>query len=213
MNIVHSFTITVPCTPRAQPRPRARVVKPKYGGKAFAHIYNPETSAEFKKAMRKHVAPFLRDREPWSQAVRVTITAFFERPEWMRCPAMDALEDLPFLGTPDVDNIEKAVLDALTEAHAWSDDCVVYAGNVEKLYANVGWRDGVEVVVELLELHPDYFRVRSAHLAHLEQQREKKKPGGAALFAGRETRTARAPKGRLSMRDAKAMGLNFEEGP
>lgn len=213
MNLAYSFTVVVGGTPRSQPRPRGRAITPKHGGDPFVHIYNPDTSKQFKKDLREHVTPKIAGRAPWGQAVRVTIVAFFERPKWMRVPALEVLSDLPYLGTPDVDNIEKAVLDALTDARVWSDDCLVFAAPVEKLYAEPGWQDGVHVTVELLELHPDYFRVRAAHLAHLERERLKKNPGGAALFAGRETRTARAPKGRLTSRDARAMGLDIQEQP
>lgn len=211
MNIAHSFTVQVAGTPRSQPRPRGRAIMPKHGGKPFVHVYNPDTSREWKKALISHVTPKIHGRRPWDQAVRVTIVAFFERPAWMRVPALECLTDLPYLGTPDRDNIDKAVLDALTVARVWEDDCLVFSGPTEKYYAEPGYRDGVHVTVELLELHPDYFRVRAAHLAHLEQNRLKKKPSGAALFAGRETRTARTPKGRLTSRDARAMGLDIQE--
>ena len=214
MNVAFSFTITVACTPRAQPRPRATVRPSKHGGRPFAHIYNPDTSKEFKKAVRSHATPMVAGRAPWDQAVRVSTVVFFERPAWMRCPALDRLTDLPHLETPDRDNVDKAVLDALTAAKVWVDDAQVFAGPPEKFYADVGCQAGVEITVELLELHPDYLAVRRRHLGQLAAAKQKRQGGGAGLFQeAKTTSRPRTPRGRLSTQQARAMGLDIQEGP
>lgn len=43
--------LTVPCTPVAQPRIKARVIQPKGGGRAFAHFYTPAKADGFKDAL------------------------------------------------------------------------------------------------------------------------------------------------------------------
>jgi Holliday junction resolvase RusA-like endonuclease len=52
---------------------------------------------------------------------------------------------------PDRDNLDKAVLDALTRCKFWLDDCQVCAGNISKQYTLVGVRPGVYISVWQLE--------------------------------------------------------------
>jgi hypothetical protein len=43
-------------------------------------------------------------------------------------------EIVPHTERPDKDNLEKAVMDALTGIQIWNDDCQVYGGNTEKYW-------------------------------------------------------------------------------
>jgi Holliday junction resolvase RusA-like endonuclease len=43
-------------------------------------------------------------------------------------------ENIPHTERPDKDNLEKAVMDALTGIQIWNDDCQVYGGNTEKYW-------------------------------------------------------------------------------
>lgn len=52
----------------------------------------------------------------------------------------------PHLVRPDKDNLEKLVLDAITQAGTWQDDSLVWAGSTRKVWCAPG-QEGVRVVV------------------------------------------------------------------
>lgn len=51
------------------------------------------------------------------------------------------------VGRPDVDKLARAVLDALTEAGVWKDDCQVVELTGRKVYAGPGVRPGAEIEI------------------------------------------------------------------
>lgn len=179
--------------PRPQPRARTRVVQPR-GKRAFAHIYNPDTNREWKQAMRIAAQRATRetplpmwdrlmpsDMRPWDQAVRVDVEAFFQPPAWMtrwlesRGAALEC--SLPMLERPDRDNLDKVVLDVLTQEGWWADDSHVYIGRVGKWYVRPGFAAGVKIRVQFEELDPEYLAIRRRHAAKLLKT---KKDGKAA---------------------------------
>ena len=120
-----SLTFSVPGEPVPQPRPRVST----RGG--FARAYVPAKHPVH--AYRQSLAAAARDaglsetREP----LNVVIDAVFERPKsHMRKSGVKA--DAPRLPRPDVDNIAKAVLDALQDV--MGDDTNVARLVVEKSY-------------------------------------------------------------------------------
>lgn len=146
--------IAVGCTPRAQPRIKARVVQPK-GRRAFAHFYTPSTADGFKdEVLLRARAHDNFPAEPWEGPIQVDSEFFFERPQYMLARKFP---DGPILHTakPDRDNLDKAVLDALTEAGLWRDDAQVCAGEVRKFYAGRGCQPGVIIVVRRLTTTED----------------------------------------------------------
>jgi Holliday junction resolvase RusA-like endonuclease len=48
---------------------------------------------------------------------------------------------------PDVDNLLKAVMDAMTTAEVWKDDALVYATEAGKWYA--AGKTGAQIIVEI----------------------------------------------------------------
>jgi len=52
----------------------------------------------------------------------------------------------PHLFVPDKDNLEKLVLDAITQAGTWKDDSLVWAGSTRKVWCKPG-QEGVKVVI------------------------------------------------------------------
>lgn len=209
MNVVREISFEVAGTPRPQKRPKGRLIKPKHGGKPFIHIYTPDTAQEFMKAVMGMAAIKNHGHAPWDQACRVTTTAFFKRPEWMRCPTLDALTDLPHIETPDRDNLDKAVLDATTRAKVWTDDCIVFDGAPRKFWADAECQAGVWVQIEFIELPKAYIDLLRQHRKDLEAGRLKRK-GKGGLFPTTTSKACR-PRGRLSTQQARAMGLNFKE--
>lgn len=53
--------------------------------------------------------------------------------------------------TPDVDNLTKAVMDALTTARAWADDAQVAFLTVSKVWCSPGEAPGVLIVLSAME--------------------------------------------------------------
>lgn len=120
--------------PKGQPRGRAV----RRG--AHAGIYDPGTADNWKASVRC-AAKELWDGRPFTGPLRVTITAFFPRPKkhyFTGARAKILRTDAPdyHISKPDRDNLDKAILDALTNAGIWYDDSVVCAGSVTKRYAD-----------------------------------------------------------------------------
>jgi Holliday junction resolvase RusA-like endonuclease len=129
-NIVYS--VFVEGEPTAQPRPR----KGRYG-----NFYNPGTADGWKEAVQ---AAFLADRKPVIQGpVRLRVNFFFYRSTLL------SGEAVPHTAKPDIDNLKKAVMDALTEIQIWKDDSQVYADPGEK-YWTPG-KSGALILVEAEE--------------------------------------------------------------
>jgi Holliday junction resolvase RusA-like endonuclease len=124
-----SLTFSVPGEPVPQPRPRVST----RGG--FARAYVPAKHPVH--AYRQSLAAAARDAglSETGEPLNVAIDAVFERPKsHMRKSGVKA--DAPRLPRPDVDNIAKAVLDALQDV--MGDDTLVARLVVEKSWGTEG---------------------------------------------------------------------------
>lgn len=119
------------------PQPRARITT---RGK-FAHAYTPkkhpihayrELVAKEWKALWVAV-PY----DPFSGPVTVEIVCHFARPISHLLKDGSTKASAPLYPRPDVDNLAKAVLDALTDAGAWGDDSQVVLLTVRKKWSQV----------------------------------------------------------------------------
>ncbi len=131
---------TVPGVPIAQPRPRATLA---HDGKharlhEVTHIKDaagkrkPHPIAQFKASVALAAANAYSG-PPLEQPLRVDILFVFPRTRaqiWKTKP----MPRLPHPKKPDRDNIDKAVLDALTGL-LWIDDCQVFDGRLTKVIA------------------------------------------------------------------------------
>ena len=169
--MITRLELSVACTPVGMPRPRSRVVRTKRG-KYIAHAYYPDAPGRTEKS-RKAFEPFRKaaefkaaimaattreglPAEPWIGPVRVTIEAFFERPQYLlKKSSPEGL--IPHTTTPDRDNVDKAVLDALKEAGLVRDDAQVWAGGVTKWYVAKGCAPGVRIVAEVTGMGEGLF--------------------------------------------------------
>jgi Holliday junction resolvase RusA-like endonuclease len=125
------YSVFAEGTPRAQPRPR----KGRHG-----NFYNPGTADSWKEAVQ---IAFLKGRKPRiTGPVYLTIHFFFHK------AGIHGI--VPHTAKPDKDNLEKAVMDALTAIQAWKDDCQVCAGNTEK-YWTPG-KPGAQIWIETMEV-------------------------------------------------------------
>lgn len=123
----------VPGIPKPQPRPRAFAMRIKGTGKSSARVYNPGTAEAWKNdiaiAAREHIPA-----QPLTGPILCAIDFFLPRPNrLMRKKDPDGA--IRHYGkTMDRDNLDKAVLDALTHLGFWHDDGQVCTGGVRKFY-------------------------------------------------------------------------------
>ncbi len=132
-------------TPKAQPRIKA-YHRP---GMRHAGVYTPDTANDWKTRVaieaRQH-----RPRVPLDCPLIVDLCFLMPRPaKYMR--KKDPIGTFPHTAKPDLDNLDKAVLDVLTDCGMWVDDCQAYCGRREKWYvAKPGYasdRPGVLVTI------------------------------------------------------------------
>ena len=120
-----SLTFSVPGDPVPQPRPRVST----RGG--FARAYVPKSHAVHPYRAAIAAAARAAGLTPTGEPLNVVIDAVFARPKsHLRKSGVKA--DAPVLPRPDVDNIAKAVLDALQDV--MGDDTNVARLVVEKSY-------------------------------------------------------------------------------
>lgn len=134
MNAPIQFFVTG--EPKAQPRPRA--FARKFGDKWQARVYDAKT-AEGWKSLVADAAKRNRPASPFAGPVIVHLVFWMPRPKSHYRSGKHAgnlREDAPFFHTskPDRDNLDKAVLDALTQLGFWKDDAQVCDGSLRKLY-------------------------------------------------------------------------------
>lgn len=141
--------VTIPAVPVAQPRGRAT----SRGGKA--RIYSPtriKTShgtkahpiVEYKLAVR-HAVMRAYGGQVLDGPLRLDLVFVMPRPAsmiWKTKP----MPRMPHIKKPDRDNLDKAVMDALTGV-LWRDDAQVCSGNVEKWIA--AWNESPHVELTL----------------------------------------------------------------
>ena len=132
------IVLTVPSVPVAQPRPRATVRGKRAG---VYNVTSIKTSGgtrkahpivAFKATVRRAFQATYQGA-PMSGPLRVDITFVLPRRKaliWKTKP----MPRLPHVTKPDRDNLDKAVMDALTGL-AWQDDCQVCQGEIQKWIA------------------------------------------------------------------------------
>lgn len=131
--------------PKGQPRPRAFVRGRR------ASVYDPGTAKEWKM----QVALAARPKQPENPIVgpcAVAMIFYMPRPQRLETKSADPGR-VPHVARPDLDNLAKAVLDALTDDDWFLDDSQVVQLDAQKWYAARG--SSVGVAVRILELHPD----------------------------------------------------------
>jgi len=122
--------------PKPQPRPRAT----NRGG--FIRIYTPSSAEAWKTAVRDSVLEMstvdglrIGPRGPLGGPLSLELTFLLKRPgRLMRKKDTDGV--VSHVASPDIDNLTKAVMDALTDSgRVWFDDCQVQDLHVYKRYA------------------------------------------------------------------------------
>lgn len=124
--------------PKAQPRTR----RAKNGG-----VYNPDTADAWKLCLALTARAHLPEA-PITGPVRVSELFTFPRPA--RLSGKASPDDfIPHTAKPDRDNLDKAVLDTLTNEGFFRDDAQVCGGSIEKFYHRKDGRPGVVITIEV----------------------------------------------------------------
>ncbi len=124
--------VFVPGRPKGEPRPRAFAKD----GKVWAYKHGTAES------WKTDIAAAVQDRRleaPAEGPIRVDLTFYMPRPKSHYRTGKYAGELKPsapafHTGKPDRDNLDKAVLDALTILRFWQDDSQVCSGRIVKRY-------------------------------------------------------------------------------
>ena len=125
-----SITFEVPGTPVAKGRPRFST--------RSHHVYTPSKTRAHEKLIRgiALVEMNRRNLQPFSGAVSLSICAIFAPPKsWPKWKRELALQgDLHHTTKPDLDNVEKLIIDGLTGI-VIEDDAQIIDGRTKKLYS------------------------------------------------------------------------------
>ena len=140
MNNVEKLERKLRVNPVAQPRPRATVVSGR------ARIYNPATARAYKDQIANL---FVRTDQKFPEGIplKVTIEYFFERPKSLQ-RKKDPEDFMWHTKKPDLDNLNKAVLDAISEAGIWHDDRQVVDLRSRKFYTRKMGGPMVKITIE-----------------------------------------------------------------
>jgi Holliday junction resolvase RusA-like endonuclease len=153
---------TVIGLPYGQPRTRARYVPPaqakvgKTRMRGFVHMYTPKGvkggAAEWRNAVKEAaMAAEGFPETPWLGPVTVRFTYYLKRPQDLQNQKKSPSGCIRHFMKPDGDNLEKLILDALTQAQLWRDDCQVCDWSGHKRWAEKDGRARLEAQVRLLD--------------------------------------------------------------
>lgn len=169
--------ISIPGTPRAKARPHSGP-----GG-----FYTPKETEAEEAFIRAAGVKAMAGREPMVGPVKLVLEAVFEMPvSWPS--RVREMRQLPHVSKPDLDNIEKLVLDALNEV-VFLDDGQICEVIKRKRYGE-GAR--VEIILEELATTVDHPAVRRAAARAADPDRIE--PRGARNRKKRRQRIAPAVK-------------------
>lgn len=132
--------------PKGQPRPRA--FARKFGNTFSARMYDPGTAEAWKAAIAAEAAKFM-PKSPFSVPLVVVLDFRLPRPKRL-CRKCDDPGEVWATCKPDVDNLAKAVFDALTAIGMWADDALVVKTTIRKQYHAIGNRPGATITVDSL---------------------------------------------------------------
>jgi len=153
---VRDLLISAPIAPHAKGRPRTAI----RGGSAT--VYTPKATKQWETALLLHAIRQI-GRPGITEPVRVDCLFVLARPKRIRKSERQGLLWAPV--RPDVDNLRKAVLDALSPL--WTDDALVVCGDSLKCYAEAGEAPRVVIRIRAAGEH-ERAEVRAVELGLLE---------------------------------------------
>jgi len=123
------------------PRPQARARTFVRPGSKFATTWSPKSdwfSVVYYKALEN------RPKQPLDGPLAVDLSIYLPKPK-----SASKGKTRPDV-RPDLDNYEKAILDALTQAGIWADDGRICELHSAKFYENTDIRTGCQVIIKEL---------------------------------------------------------------
>lgn len=155
------ISFKVQMVPVPQPRQRHRLVEAH--GKTFTQNYTPKRDPvnDFKHEVRESFGAWRLDSEtscanskefprptfkPLEGPLAVAMQFYFPRPAYMLKKKYPQDVPLPMASGPDIDNLEKAVFDALNKL-AWRDDKQICRVSKSKSWCAAGQLPGVEITI------------------------------------------------------------------
>lgn len=138
------ITFTIMGQPVAQGRPKARIVTP-HGRAPFVTVYDPSKSKKWKAEVLKqaviHRSMAGTPHYPEGTPLKVTLTFRMERPKSLPKRVKHHTKK------PDIDNLQKALLDGLGSTF-YNDDRQIVQCLCEKVYCEAGEEPGVSVQID-----------------------------------------------------------------
>jgi len=131
----NAVTLVIHCKPAPQPRVRA------YRWGARVGVYTPDTAAEWKSQV---ILAALAHRGKFAVgALQLEVEFYLPRPQAHKHDDYVAVK-------PDLDNLLKSTMDALTNAGVWHDDAQVAAVVMSKRYEQANHTVGAVIRLEAL---------------------------------------------------------------
>jgi crossover junction endodeoxyribonuclease RusA len=127
--------------PKGQPRPRAFVNK----ATGRASVYDAGTAEHWKSQIAEAARSHLPS-EPFDCPIGLTVDFHMPRPKRLM-RKKDPDDPIRHTAKPDLDNLTKAVMDALTAIGMWRDDSQVCHVLASKWYAAKDRRPGATITV------------------------------------------------------------------
>lgn len=140
-------TFTVRGEPKAQPRPRA--FARKMGDKYVARVFEAGTAEAWKSAVVA-AGEAHRPSSPLECPLKVSITFRLKRPKRLM-RKRDEDGEILSVSKPDLDNLAKAVWDALTQDGWMRDDAQIVRSEMVKKYHAKDGAPGATVTVEAIQ--------------------------------------------------------------
>ena len=140
---MNAWSFTVLHAPKAQPRTKAT----SFGGKA--RVWTPSTADGFKTATSlAALAAVDPGVTPIRDPVELAVAFYLPRPKRL-CRKSDPRGAIRCASKPDIDNLLKALLDALVNAGVLDDDAQLWCVSMLKFYAEIDGAPRAEVRLEI----------------------------------------------------------------
>jgi Holliday junction resolvase RusA-like endonuclease len=109
---------------------------------ANGHVYNPHTADSWKEEIKACFCPC--QKTTITAPVYLRVIFFLPRPKSLKDTG--GISSIPHTKKPDLDNLLKSTMDAITELKIWSDDSLVFYIEASKWYG----RDkvGAQIIIE-----------------------------------------------------------------
>ena len=141
---MNELRITVEGIPKGQPRVRA-CIRGRHAG-----VYDPGTADEWKACVRGAATDAAMNRGPILDAVALHVVFRMPRPKAHLDKDGDVRRGFmfaPHAQKPDIENLIKAVMDALTNVGVWRDDAQVNRLTVDRVWCPRHARPGCDITL------------------------------------------------------------------